>query len=285
MANLIKRYPVVSFYIVALLLGAIFTAPFIASTLGLISPLPFVVIFGAAFSASLAAVIVTAIIGGWAGVKALLSKFLIWRFGVGWWLATLLLPIVPVVGGLLLNGLFGGRGLDASQFQPLSFIVPYLLIKTIQAGVGEEFGWRGFALPRLQRRHNALVSSIIVGVMHGLWHVPLYFADVGMPQYTERLAWGFVPALLLDTAMVIIWSILYTWLYNNSKGSVLRTCVFHAAIPTWTAYFGLSGGLAGTGIDLSAIVWFGVLFAVMAIAVIVFYGPKHLSRKAERQTA
>ena len=87
MSSLIKKYPVAAFYIVALFLGAIFTAPFIANYLGLIPPVPFILIFGAAFSASLAGIIVTGVISGKAGIKKLLGRFLIWRFGIGWWLA------------------------------------------------------------------------------------------------------------------------------------------------------------------------------------------------------
>ena len=83
MTSLMKRYPVAAFYVAALLIGGIFTAPFIASTLGLMPQIPFAVIFVAAFSASLAAVIVTGAISGWTGIKKLLGRFLIWRFGIG----------------------------------------------------------------------------------------------------------------------------------------------------------------------------------------------------------
>jgi membrane protease YdiL (CAAX protease family) len=283
MSNLFKKYPLAAFYIVALLIGGIFTAPFMASTLGLMPQIPFIVIFVAAFSASLAAVIITAIISGGPGVKALLGRFLIWRFGLGWWLAALLLPAVAALGSVLLSGLFGGRPLDVRQLQPVYTLLPLLLIKVVQAGVGEEFGWRGFALPRLQRRHSALVASIIVGVMHGLWHWPLYFVEP-MTQYYERVAWGFVPALLIDTVMVTLWSVTYTWLYNNTRGSVLIAAFFHGVVPTWMTYLAATGAFGGE-IDLGPFVWYMAIFAVIDIVIVALYGPAHLSRKAERQKA
>ena len=282
MTDTIKRYPVVAFYIVAWLIGGVFTAPFMASTLGLMPQIPFIVIFVAAWSASLAAVIITAIISGGAGVKALLARFLIWRFHVGWWLAALLLPAVAALGAVLLSGLFGGRSLDLRSLQPVYTLIPLLVIKVIQAGVGEEFGWRGFALPRVQRRHSALTASIIVGLMHGLWHWPLYFVEP-MTQYYEQVAWGFWPALAFDTAMVILWSIAYTWLYNNTRGSVLIAAFFHGVVPTWMTYVAATSAFGGE-IDIGPFAWYLGIFAVIDVVILVLYGPKHLSRKAERQT-
>jgi membrane protease YdiL (CAAX protease family) len=274
---------VAAFYVVALLIGGIFTAPFIANYLGLIPLVPFIIIFVAAFSASLAGIIITGVISGWAGVKALLGRFLIWRFGIGWWLAALLLPALATLGSVLLSSLFGGRPLNTSQLQPLYTLIPLLLMKVIQAGVGEEFGWRGFALPRLQSRHNALVASIIVGVMHGLWHWPLYCVEP-MTQYYEQVAWGFFPALLIDTVMVTLWSIMYTWLYNNTKGSVLIAAFFHGVVPTWMTYLAATSAWGGE-IDMGPFVWYIGVFAVINIIIIATYGPAHLSRKAGRQTA
>jgi membrane protease YdiL (CAAX protease family) len=282
-ATSIKKHPVAAYYIVALLIGGVFAAPFIASTAGLIPQIPFIVIFVAAWSASLAAVIVSAVIGGWSGVKALLGRFLIWRFSLWYWLATLLLPAVASLGAVLLAGAVSGRPFDASQLQPLYGLIPLLIVKVIQAGVGEEFGWRGFALPRLQTRHSALVATIIVALMHALWHWPLYFVE-GMTQHMEMVAWGFVPALLLDTLMIILWSVVYTWLYNNSKGSVLIAAVFHAVVPTWMTYFTVANPW-GVGLAIDVLWWYIGFFAVIAVAIVAIYGPKHLSRRAERQTA
>ena len=282
MSNLFRKYPVAAFYVVALLIGGVFSTPFIASALGLMPQIPFIIIFVAAFSATLAGIIVTGVISGGAGVKELLGRFLIWRFGLQWWAAVLLLPVVWWLSAMVLTSLLGGSVLDADRWQPLSFVIPYFLMKTIQAGVGEEFGWRGFALPRLQSRYNALAASIIVGVMHGFWHWPLYFVE-GMGQYALRMEVGFLPAILLDTVMVTLWSIMYTWFYNNTKGSVLVAAILHGNIPVWALFFGIVG--EGIGINLAVQFYYIGLVALTTVFILAIYGPVHLSRTTERQTA
>jgi hypothetical protein len=103
---------------------------------------------------------------------------------------------------------------------------------TILAGLGEEFGWRGFAMPRLQARYNALVSSIIIGVLWGIWHIPLFLVE-GTIQHDWTMDASLVPAVLGYMAFLIAWSIQYTWVFNNTKGSVLLAAVLHGAGNAW----------------------------------------------------
>ena len=285
LSNTFKKYPVVAFYILAWLIGGVFSAPFMAaSTWGVTLQIPVYVLFVAASSSSLAAAIVTGVISGWAGIKELLGRFLIWRFGLQWWATVLLLPLVWWLLAMLLSSLFDGSTLDTSRFQPLSFVIPFFLLRIVQAGLGEEYGWRGFALPRLQSRYDALVAGTIVGVMHGLWHWPMYFTGgFNLSQYALRMEVGFVPAILLDTLVITLWSIVYTWFYNNTKGSVLIAAVFHANIPVWAVFFGIAG--EGVGVDLPILWWYTGLVAITATVIVVIYGAAHLSRVAERQTA
>jgi membrane protease YdiL (CAAX protease family) len=285
MTGIVKRYPVAAFYIVALLLGSIFSAPFIAATIrGTTPKVPVQILFIAASSASLSAIIVTGVISGWAGIKKLLARFLIWRVGLQWWATVLILPLVWWLLAALLNSLFGGTALDASNFQSLSFLIPFFVLRMITAGLGEEYGWRGFALPRLQSRHNALVAAIIVGVLHGLWHWPMYFiGGFNLSQYALQVEIGFLPAILLETLMVTLWSIVYAWFYNNTKGSVLIAGVFHSGIPLWAVFFGIVG--EGVGINLPVQIWYIGIVALTVVVIVAIYGPAHLSRKAERQMA
>jgi membrane protease YdiL (CAAX protease family) len=276
---------VAAFYFIALLIGGLFSAPLILSEMGVIPQIPTFIIFVAASSSSLAGIIMAGIIGGWEGVKKLLARFLIWRFDIRWWAALLILPILWWLVAILLNSLFGGVGIDFSNFQPLAMIIPILLIKVIQAGVGEEFGWRGFALPRLQSRYSALAASLIVGVMHGFWHWPMFFLE-GLTQYSFRMEVGFIPAILLDTVMVTLWAIFYTWFFNNTRGSVLVSAIFHGVVPTWAFIFGFFGQTAGVGTtaNLPIQLWYMGVVAVSVVVIIAMYGAKNLSRMAERQT-
>ena len=151
-----------------------------------------------------------------------------------------------------------------------------ILMLTIFAGIGEEFGWRGFALPRLQNRYNALVTSIIVGAFWSLWHIPLYFLD-GSLQYSFRMDAGLIPAILGYTVFLIAWSIQYTWLFNNTKGSVLLAAVFHGAGNAWM----------GGYIDVYRGYWGGVLAhaavsVVISIIIVLVAGPANLSRTNKR---
>jgi membrane protease YdiL (CAAX protease family) len=112
-----------------------------------------------ALSASLAGIVVAAVEGRKGGVRELLGRFLIWRVGIQWWAFVLLFAVIPAVAALYLFSLFGGPPVDWSGLEPLYSVVPMIIMLTILAGMGEEFGWRGFAMPRLQARYNALVSS------------------------------------------------------------------------------------------------------------------------------
>ncbi len=121
----------------------------------------------ASVTPSLVAFVLAGIEGGTAGVGQLLAQAGRWRFGIGWYaVAILLAPLIWVVSlGMAL--LLGGRGPEVR----LDFLVPV-------AAIGEEFGWRGYALPRLQDRMGALPASLLIGVIWAAWHLPYFI--VGM---------------------------------------------------------------------------------------------------------
>lgn len=96
--------------------------------------------------------------------------------------------------------------------------------------LNEEPGWRGFALPRLQSRFSPLVSSIILGALWGSWHVPLHFMDV---YYGGALG-------AIIRIQEIPRAILFTWLYNRTKGGLLIVLLFHAAINTTSLFLSRS---------------------------------------------
>jgi membrane protease YdiL (CAAX protease family) len=101
---------------------------------------------------------------------------------------------------------------------PFIILVPFIA-SILHGGLSEEFGWRGYALPRLQSRFNATQASIILGFLEGLWHVPLVFW-VGDARYG------------MSIPLLIIWQMIATfyrtWIYNNTDGSVLAAVLFHA---------------------------------------------------------
>ena len=139
--------------------------------------------------------------------------------GPGWYLFTLIgIPLILVVGVIALPGAM-------ASFKGLASLVPIpwlgqIVCVFLHGPLGEEPGWRGFALPRLQRLHGPLVGSVILGPLWALWHLPFFWV----------LAWNFPPTvanILLFVIASIPVTIIMTWVFNNTKGSVLIAILGH----------------------------------------------------------
>lgn len=132
-------------------------------------------------------------------------------------------------------------------------------------GLGEEAGWRGFALPRFQKRFNALTSSILLTLFWAIWHWPAFFYRPGYLSMDIGGIAGWVFSLLTG-------SILLTWLYNSSRGSILICAVFHATID-------LAFTAENTRPETTALL--GMLITVWGILTIIIFKPKRLSANSE----
>jgi membrane protease YdiL (CAAX protease family) len=132
---------------------------------------------------------------------------------------------------------------------------------------GEELAWRGFALPRLQARYNALGASLILSLPFSLFHLPLFF-DPAMNM-------GPFASFVLRAAAL---AILFTWLYNHTRGSVLLAYIMHAAFNTWTNVFSIVPGNHFQDWMMT------VVMVILAAIVVVVYGPQNLSRTHSRVT-
>ena len=144
---------------------------------------------------------------------------------------------------------------------PIIIITEFVLVFFLAGPFQEEFGWRGYALDRLQLRFNALTSSIILGAIWGLWHLPSFFI-IGTNQENQP----FYPFFF----STIIISVLFTWIYNNSDRSILASMIFHATINGSNYIFRLD--LTNLGF------WFyRFLLNFVLVYVVIKYGPKDLS--------
>ena len=223
---------------------------------------------------SVTAVLLTALIIGRTGLRQLLIKQMTFRFGVRWYLcAFLLIPVVALIA-VGVRTLFGGPDIepdaDYSPSSVLAAIVP-ILITTLIISLGEEFGWRGYALPRLQVRLNALQASLVLGFLWGFWHFPGFLAGTGVPQdmpFYVVMLW------------VLPFTILITWVYNNSRSLVAAIGMHTAANFSFNA-FPLIPEMTGTG-GLATFWVFLVILWVATIAVVIVFGPTHLSRTQPR---
>ncbi len=281
MNTFIKKYAIASFYILTLLLGGVVTYLVVQGVL------PSVLIMIAALAASLSGIIITAIVDGKDGLKKLFGRLKIWRIGIGYWAFAFLILPPTILLGLYLNPFFGGEKIELSNIQPIFMIVPMFIMFFITAGLGEEIGWTGFLTPRLQARYNALTSSIIRGVLWGLWHIPLFiFSGLDHPSLESfpYADWVSQKSFLVALGAFILinqipWSNFYTWLFNNSKGSILLPAILHGS-EVWFAYWVLS-----TGIDQGLFdnYWgYGLVMVVIAVIIVVTSGAENLSRKHER---
>jgi membrane protease YdiL (CAAX protease family) len=158
---------------------------------------------------------VTAIAEGRAGVTALLRRVVQWRVGWQWYVVAAILPVALALATQGLHRLLGGADNSRPGDPPALVAILALLV------VGEELGWRGFALPRLQARYGGLGASLVLGVLWAAWHLANTLIP-GLAYYGS----GFPAFLLYVTAMTI----LFTWIANHTRASVLLAWLFHAAI-------------------------------------------------------
>lgn len=175
-----------------------------------------------------------------------------------------LLAVLAAVINYVASGTFVRlSGLFVAKEYPALGFSGFFLYNLVFFGFGEEVGWRGFALPRLQSRFNALTASIILTVFWALWHWPLFLYRPGMASMGIAGAAGWFFSLLTG-------SILLTWLYNSSKASILICAIFHSTIDiAFLADF----------TDANMTNYMGMLITVWGILTIVIFKPQNLSKQ------
>jgi membrane protease YdiL (CAAX protease family) len=223
-----------------------------------------------------ASLIMTGLTLGKEGVTALLKRFLQWRVGWKWYLALFIIPFLDFIG-ISMSAALTHAPIDFSAayaykiFGPsanlLFFVIPFLLIDVLTNG--EEIGWRGYALPRLQVKYSGLAAALILGAVWGFWHLPKFLSHWN----TITFAW-----FLVDTMAK---SVLLTWLYNNTKGSLLLTTLGHAI---WnTAGVFLPTATTVTNANSGAFIVTVLLEVLVAVMITVIAGPERLSRTEPKQ--
>ena len=158
---------------------------------------------------------------------------------------------------------------DLSRLGTITYL-PYLRLGgwvfwILTAGIGEESGWRGYALPKLQRHMSALSATLIVTLLWVGWHLPRFF------YYAGYMELGFSVLPLVGHGFLAL-AIVLTWLYNSTRGSILLVALFHGGYNFWAASGGAGGSITST-IDALFIIW--------AVALVVVAGPTNLSRKGK----
>ena len=208
---------------------------------------------------ALAAIIVTQVAHGKTGVLDLLKALVQWRVGLAWYMVVVFGPVVLLIAGKVITELLGFSVTQVGPQGDLFSLAISAFVISLFSNPWEEIGWRGFALPRLQKRYNALLATLIVGVLWGLWHLPLFFW-VGNPMSE----YPFLPWFIGTVAGAFI----YTWLYNSTKGSILLVALFHIALNTF--------GIVVSGVSIIVL---AILYCLVAIALVTAFGSTNLSRQ------
>lgn len=226
------------------------------------------------FGPTFAALIMAALQEGPTGIKKLLSRWKIWRVGIQWYL---FIPLFFIVVSFTAIQLYIGFFAISPQVNwglwYMNFPA-FLQAAIIGGAIAEETGWRGYALPRLMRSQKALNSSLILGVIWALWHLPLNLipgANIPVPLDLS----SFLAFLLNAIAL----SVIMTWLFNNTKGSVFITYLFHAGANS-ISLFSIVYRFENFSIAWLNYTWFNVIVKwIFILIIIVFFGSTYLSRK------
>jgi membrane protease YdiL (CAAX protease family) len=238
----VRRHPLLVFFVLAFAITW--------------APTPFGIFMAA--GPLVAAVIVTAVVGGRRGLRELGSRMIRWRVGWQWYAAALLIPLAVVLGT---GGLTVALGAPDSAIRDLELSALVLafalrLVVPIFSPIGEEPGWRGFALPRLLADRSPFEVTLFLGLIVAVWHVPLIF-----------IAEEDLPAIFLLTTVAV--TFFYTWLFIHSGGSVFITILAHATEGLISREFVGTDGFVG-GDETNWTLLYTAGWCAVAIGLLVF---------------
>jgi uncharacterized protein len=272
-AGWIARHPLLTLCLI--MFGVEFTNAtlYILYSRGLIS---FKVPDGLAFIMSIlhpvvAAAVVTVALSGRKGLRELFSRFLVWRVSGWWYVFIFAFYAIDMLAGNTLNAAFGGaKSVIPVAGDPL-WAIPIKFGLFLLFGLvtnTEEIAWRGVALPLLKTKYNnALIAALLVAIPEVLLHAPDYFVS----EMNFRKSVGAIAFTIFTVAL----SVIFAWVFLNTKGSLLIVTLFHASGNAWSNLL--------TGESAGPFYYSVVLIVVFAIGVVLINGAKSLSRQASEQ--
>lgn len=270
--NVLRRFPVGSFFALTLALS---WAVWVPGTLFLPETASTALLFVGSFGPAAAGAILTKAQGG--SLKAWLSDMARFRIGARWWLVAVGLPVaLAAVSAVVYATWLGPLDLSTLSRRVPLWLVGLVVISLVGGG-NEEPGWRGYALPTLQRNYSALTASLVIGVVWAVWHLPLYVLPGGL--YAGR-------PFLLFAPFVLLFSVVITWFYNSTAGSVPAAMVLHAGLNSANALVPtpLSNQTMQSSSTWSLEVRL-VCFAFLALVLVALYGRKTLSANGKQTSS
>ena len=268
--GLLARHPLVSFFVMAYAFSWLVWTPWVLGEDGA-GLLPIKLSDGtsgllnaAAILAgpTLAAFIMTAATEGRAGVRRLLGRYVLWRVGIQWYLFALIgVPLIMLLGTVVVSGDLPNLGALGGPSYVLSYLAFFVLVFIFGGPLLEEPGWRGFALPRLERLHGPLVGTLILGVLWALWHLPEFL----VPSWAASSGGGGILGITEFVVITITFAIIITWVFNNTYASLLLAMLVHASIDTFGSALGEIFPAPAASSTLPLLIGFGAVAVVLVV--------------------
>lgn len=211
------------------------------------------------------------------GIISVIKPFLRWKAKPYLWLISLLGPAViygiTLICILLIGGNLPPFIMISEELSMLPLYLFFVVLMPWNGPVGEEFGWRGFLLPRLQQRFGALKASILIGIIWGVWHLPSFFNPLGVTGSLAR-EYGTALFLLIYCFGTISNSLLMTWLFNKSgKSGLIAGIIWHGAINFWAPVLLSDSSLAaareGTHLPTIPMHIYGTAIIIQVVAAVI----------------
>lgn len=226
--GLLGAYPLTAYFLIALAFSWIVVAVWVTTGW----PVTFWTIVFITLGPFVASLIMTGVTQGAPGIRGLLVRIVRWRVPPIWYAVALLgVPAIMILGMLPLPGAI-------ASFDPLTvgawlgYPWFFVLVTFLGGPFFEEPGWRGFALPRLQRKFGPLVGTLLLGLLWAAWHYPQYM----MPDWAAQNGGFNVTSVVVYTLSVIPLTVILTWVFNNTRGSLLLAILTHASINAFSVF-------------------------------------------------
>lgn len=280
----IQRHPLVAYFVIAFLGAWALVIPLALSTGFNLFTMPdpvlmLLFVIGAYPGPFLGALVVTRAVEGKEGVRRLWKRVFQFRVGIQWYLVAIFIMMaiwlmaysIPYRGAPV-------RDLIANPMLLITVFLPWVGIGLFVPSLSEEIGWRGFALPRLQNQYGPLVGTLILGTLHGLWHIPALFTAFMGPLKLDQV----LPFVISAAAGTF----LYTWVFNRTRGSVWIAILLHSSSNAVSIMLNelmpVDAGLP-TPFNVISADWYNTIVFVLTavILVIVTRGRLGLRKSAE----
>jgi membrane protease YdiL (CAAX protease family) len=249
---MMREHPLSFFFLIAYGFSWILSVPAIMSAWGVLPSAMFVVFFTIkSFGPFVAAYVMTGVIEGREGIHRLRRSLRQVRAGWEWYVFILIgIPALMLLGVAVLPGALASFQGFPPNFSTV-YLVTFVLIFFGGGPLGEEPGWRGFALPRMQPRFGPLKGTLLLGVLWVFWHLPdfLTVAQRGGPG-TDFAALLTIN-LPIFFVMVMAMAVIFTWTFNHTRGSVFIAILLHTSINAFGAVVGLFSASIVIGTDLA----------------------------------